>query len=401
MPSPAKSRALIRLAPALRPHLPGLVDRTVTHIVTKIASYGEGSMLTRERLHVIVRDNFDYLINHEPGADDPWNSPPRQTGDLHAHSGIPLPDVLSAYRVGFAMLWETITQLLMKNEDVGTVEVIEAATEMWWRADHFGQDVTDAYRNATTEILLRQEHERSAMVEALIAGTIVEQPAVWETASRLDIPETGHLLVAVAVADPISSDPIPGVVAALREIDIASAWRLAPHQAVGLLSLPDDDADAAMQCMEKLATGRVGISSVYKHLAATPRAYYLASVALRSRPRPDVKVRRFDDTPIAALVAAAPDAAAAIAHNVLGPVLALPPHDRDTLLDTFETWLQCSGSVSETAARAYCHPNTVRYRLHKLAEHTGRLTEDPAAASELSAALQAWRLVGQGNDSQA
>jgi hypothetical protein len=377
------------------------VERTVTHVITKISTYGEGSVVTRERLRTIVGDNFDYLINHEPGSGNQPISPPRETGHFHAHSGIPLPDVLSAYRIGFALLWETITQLLVENEDVGTGEVIEAATEMWWRADHFGQDVTDAYRNATTEILLRQEHERSAMVEALITGTIVGQPAVWETASRLDIPETGKFLVAVAVADPISSDPLPGVVAALRELDVASAWRLAPHQAAGVLSLPADDADPVMQCIEKHATGRVGVSSLYKHLAATPRGYYLAGVALRSRPRPDVKVRRFDDTPIAALVAAAPDAAAAIAHNVLGPVLDLPSHDRDTLLDTFETWLQCSGSVSETAARAYCHPNTVRYRLHKLADHTGRLTEDPVATSELHAALQAWRLIGQGNDTEA
>jgi DNA-binding PucR family transcriptional regulator len=105
-------------------------------------------------------------------------------------------------------------------------------------------------------------------------------------------------------------------------------------------------------------------------------------------------VRRFDDTPIATLVAAAPDAAAAIARNVLGPILELPQYDRDTLLDTFETWHQCGGSLTESGARLYCHPNTVRYRLRKLAEHSGRSIDDPAAIGELNAALQAWRLIG-------
>jgi DNA-binding PucR family transcriptional regulator len=105
-------------------------------------------------------------------------------------------------------------------------------------------------------------------------------------------------------------------------------------------------------------------------------------------------VHCFDDTPIAVLVAASPDAATAIAQNVLGPILELSDHERDTLLDTFETWLHCAGSINDTATQLFCHPNTIRYRLRKLTEHTGRPFEDPAATSELNAALQAWRLLG-------
>jgi hypothetical protein len=273
-------------------------------------------------------------------------------------------------------------------------EVIDAASEMWWRADHFGQDVTNAYRDAVTELLLRHEHERSAMVEALVTGTVVEQPALWETASRLDFPHSGHFVVVVAAAQPLGTDPLPGITASLAGIDITSAWRLAPHQAVGVLSLPEPVLERAVERIEKHASGRVGVSSLFGRLEAAPRAYYLAGVAERSTPRPSQRVRCFDDTPIAVLVAASPDAATAIAHNVLGAVLELPEHDRDMLLDTFETWLRSAGSISESARQLYCHPNTIRYRLRKLVEYTGRPVEDPVATSELHAALQAWRLLG-------
>jgi DNA-binding PucR family transcriptional regulator len=50
--------------------------------------------------------------------------------------------------------------------------------------------------------------------------------------------------------------------------------------------------------------------------------------------------------------------------------------------------------MRRTAEKLYLHSNTVRYRLRKLAEHTGRSIEDPVATSELNTALGAWRLVG-------
>jgi len=68
-------------------------------------------------------------------------------------------------------------------------------------------------------------------------------------------------------------------------------------------------------------------------------------------------------------------------------VFQLPEHDRNTLLAPFEDDGSVRGSITETAARAYCHPNTVRTGCAKLAEHTGRSTDGPAATGELIAAL--------------
>jgi hypothetical protein len=394
MSTPARSPSLTRIAPALQPYLGELVERTVKRISTSIDSYRDESVMSIEELRSIIEGNFVYLLEQDPASPESPASPPRETGRLHARRSIPLPDVLSAYRIGFALLWDTITQVLLENDTIGMGEVISAASELWWRADHFGQDVTNAYRDAVTELLLRHEHERSAMVEALVTGTIVEQPALWETASRLDFPHSGHFVVAVATAEPLGTDPLPGITASLAAIDVTSAWRLAPHQAVGVLSLPDVNLTQAVECIEKHASGCVGLSSLFSRLEAAPRAHYLAGVAVRSTPRSNRRVRCFDDTPIAVLVAASPDAATAIAHNVLGPVLELPDHERDMVLDTFETWLRSAGSIGETARQLYCHPNTIRYRLRKLVEYTGRPVEDPVATSELHAALQAWRLLG-------
>ena len=53
------------------------------------------------------------------------------------------------------------------------------------------------------------------------------------------------------------------------------------------------------------------------------------------------------------------------------------------------TWLACGGFVDTAAKTLFCHPNTVRYRLNRVAEHTGRSLTDPRAVTELILALQA------------
>ncbi|HET6749549.1 MAG TPA: helix-turn-helix domain-containing protein, partial [Actinomycetes bacterium] len=93
------------------------------------------------------------------------------------------------------------------------------------------------------------------------------------------------------------------------------------------------------------------------------------------------------------LAAAAPDAAGALVRTVLGPVLDLPDQERSSLLGTLRAWFDAGGSAAETGKRIYVHPNTVRYRLRRLQEHTGRSLDDPRAVAELLAALDALRLL--------
>jgi hypothetical protein len=394
MSSPPASRGLERLAPIVRAQLDGLAERTANRILRASEFYRDSRRLSRAEVVGYVRRNIEYLLSHEPGGDSSEASLPRRTGREHALRGIPLSDVLAAYRIGFAQLWDAITEAMLASEAVGPAEVIDAASELWGRADHFGHAVTEGHRDATTEILLRQQHEHSAMVESLVTGTIVGHAQLWDTAGRLGFPNEGHFLVTVAEARPLSSDPLPGIATSLQKLDVVSAWRLAPHQMVGVLSLPGDDVTATVDCLEQHASAPVGLSPLFIHLDRTPQAFYLAGVAVRSSPRPDARVRLFAQTPIAVLAAAAPDAAAAIVADVLGRVLALPDHERDMLLETYDVWRECAGSVTEAGARLFCHPNTVRYRLRKLAELTGRSTDAPDGISELTVAVHAWRLVG-------
>jgi DNA-binding PucR family transcriptional regulator len=73
---------------------------------------------------------------------------------------------------------------------------------------------------------------------------------------------------------------------------------------------------------------------------------------------------------------------------VFGGLDKLTRDDREVLLDTLSAWSTHNGSANETAVHLYCHPNTVRYRLRRLEERTGRSLSSPRSVAELLLALE-------------
>ena len=59
-------------------------------------------------------------------------------------------------------------------------------------------------------------------------------------------------------------------------------------------------------------------------------------------------------------------------ERLLGPLLAYDERHRAELLPTLREFLACSGSWNACAAKMYVHVNTVRYRIRRIEELTGR-----------------------------
>ena len=102
-----------------------------------------------------------------------------------------------------------------------------------------------------------------------------------------------------------------------------------------------------------------------------------------------VGVVRFEDRPIGVAVAAAGDIMDRVAAEILGPLESLADAERYTLLETLRVWIDVGGSASKAASRLYCHANTVRYRLRRFEEKTGRRLDRPADVAAVCLALEA------------
>ncbi|GAA3004263.1 hypothetical protein GCM10020229_15230 [Kitasatospora albolonga] len=89
------------------------------------------------------------------------------------------------------------------------------------------------------------------------------------------------------------------------------------------------------------------------------------------------------------LVVSSPSTASRIGHQVLGPLMDLPESQREQLLTTMSTYFAVDGSADKAGKLLFCHPNTIRYRLRRIEQLSGRSFERPLDSAELYIALQA------------
>jgi DNA-binding PucR family transcriptional regulator len=101
---------------------------------------------------------------------------------------------------------------------------------------------------------------------------------------------------------------------------------------------------------------------------------------------------RYEQVPIAILLASAPDAAIMVAQAILGPVLALPATECEILLGTLRMWFDEQGATSAAAEKLHIHRNTVRYRLRRWRTSPVRSLSQPTGVAELHLALEAARI---------
>ena len=381
--------AVASIIAAARTSLPELVERVAHRIRTEIPCYAAGNVVAPADLRASVRANVDYILDSLAGTARANLSAPDATGRTRAAQGVPLAEMLTAYRVGVAELWSALVTAARGLPGVPADDVIELAGAVFDAQNTYSDAALAAYRDEAREILRMQERERAALVEVILTGGAAKG-TLWEVANALRLPLDGAFLVIAAETEP-GHDPIPRAESALAVIDVRSVWRLDAEVSLGVLSLPDRSRNGAvLTVLDKHATHRIGASPVFGELLQAGWALQLARLALGSNSG-TTGVSQFRDSPIDILVAAAPHAALETARAVLGGLLEMPEEELDLLLSTFEAWVRASGSANAAGPELFCHPNTVRYRLRRIEAGTGRVLANPGDAAELVTAVRAWR----------
>ncbi|GLW72769.1 hypothetical protein Kpho02_50680 [Kitasatospora phosalacinea] len=378
------------LANALTARFDDLVVGMARMIAREIDFYRNAGV-GPEDLVASLSNNTRFSIAYLAGSGEPLDlSAPTSLGRVRARQGVPLPEMLRAYRLGFSYFWE---QLLIEADKAGTaaqLALLREAGRIWGMSDAYASALTAAYRDALAERLVETDRRRSALVGALVDGPPPGSDTVWEIAHMLDFPFEGTFVLVTAEALSTGEPPLPGVDALLRAIGVASAWRAEPGHEMGVLSLPGPrSVERVLDAVRTAATGRVGVSPAYSRLDHTPRALRYAQVALESLPEGAAALRQLDDTPLTEMVMTNLETTRRAVNRILGGVLSLPEDDRTTLLATARAWLEADGSAAEAARALYCHQNTVRYRMRRLEEYLRGPLDSPKIVAELTMALDA------------
>jgi len=151
-----------------------------------------------------------------------------------------------------------------------------------------------------------------------------------------------------------------------------------------------DDTDGFVRLVDAFGAGPVVAGPTVPALAEAHRSAAEALSALRavvawpSAPRP---VRAADLLPERAL-AGDPEAERQLVDDVVRPLTA----SGGMLIETLDAYLDAGGVLEASARRLFVHPNTVRYRLRRITELTGRIPSNPRDALVLRVALAVGRL---------
>ncbi|MEU0743550.1 helix-turn-helix domain-containing protein [Streptomyces sp. NPDC006134] len=392
-------RVLHRAARALLDDLPGLTDRLVAVLQEQEPAYraavaGDPTGIWQEA-HRSLRHSVASLIDPR-GTRDAARRCTWRIGATRAEQGLPLDALLHAFRLGGSLVWQRLVEETSRTAPEDVRLLVHVAADVWNFVDEHCTLVADAYRQVEWQLSRRRENRARLLAAALLDGTsrIADVP---EAARALDLPEHGrYVVVAVAGGHPAGC-------AAARAAAVPEGLRVHWHRGVEVdygIVLADDGELPEMvpgpgtdRRPGRTAPGaRIGVSSAVDGLAAVGDARRLADTALRICPDSGGTVRLAEHLP-AALVVSGPALGRALAERVLGPLLRLEPADREVLLDTLTTWLECDGSAQRAGERLYCHRNTVLNRLRRCEQLTGRCLARPSDVVEISLALTAHRLL--------
>jgi DNA-binding PucR family transcriptional regulator len=232
---------------------------------------------------------------------------------------------------------------------------------------------------------LRLARELAEDAIALVAEGSAHRPEAAVRLRQAGLDPDAPLVVAVA------GFAAPDRAQTARSVLVDAAAHVGPpavgvHDGLAVALLPagppDAPTDAALGvALRRLAPGlgsdrlTVGVSRPAELEAlsgALQEARHARELAAR-RPGPVHVVTGAEVTSHVALLAAVPDEVRrAFAVRVLEPVLDYDARTGAGLRETLEAFLECSGSWSRAAQRLHLHVNTVRYRIGRVEELTGR-----------------------------
>jgi DNA-binding PucR family transcriptional regulator len=242
------------------------------------------------------------------------------------------------------------------------------------------------------ELISTDAARRPALMDSVVEGRILDPWGAWETANHLRLPSQGPYVVVAAEAPAIGTVALPEIESKLRSLDVYSAWQTLPDLQVGIIHVKSGpQLDNLLALLSRTTTRRVGVSARFDDLRDVPQALHVAKVMLRGRGDGVSRVAVFDGSILATAAVSAPATMLKSARSVLKNFDDLGDEERELLFETFQVWQESDASMSATAESLACHPNTVRYRLRRIEQRTGRSLSRPRDVAELCLAFEVQR----------
>jgi DNA-binding PucR family transcriptional regulator len=324
-----------------------------------------------------------------------------RVGARRAEAGIPLEDVLRAYRMVARTCWSVLAQECRAFPGDALDPTIELAEAVLRYTDQISTCVADAYARAQRSIVREQEGARREFLADLLYGTDAPPEDILRRAHAFGY-DLSLSYVALVGLGPGNEARKEAALAAAASIVAAYAvadpivMQRAEHTIALVPADPTTDIGTMPEKMVAELHGewRFGVGGPEPGLEGIRRAYLEAREALEVGLALGLSgaAFRFDDLLLYHFLRSDPALVDRFVSQTLGPLLSYDERRRGELVKTLEAYFAADGSVKLAGESLFAHPHTVTYRLKQVERLTGWSLRDPEDKLRLHLALRAHRL---------
>jgi hypothetical protein len=374
-----------KVADQLRPMLPALVEEMIAEIQASVAEYarpGDGSYAhaVRRGAEEAAQQFVDRIA--DPGT--PWDQAAevfRRLGEGEASEGRSLEALQSALRAGARVALRSLTRASQWMETpLETLGLLAEALFMF--IDEIAALSAEGYAQAQARVAGELQRRQRRLLGLLLAEPPAAAQAISEAARLAQWRQPRLVSVVVLAGHSPSAGPIPALPAeVLQDLD-----RTPP-----VLIVPDPYGPGRRDMLDRGLRGLRGAvgSPVPVRDAATSLHWAREALGLAEQGvLGDGPVVHCDDHLTDMVLRRGGDLLDRLEARRLAPLRGMAAGRRDMLAETLLAWLE-TGKSSSVASRLFIHPQTARYRLHKLQDLFGDELDNPDARFELALVLRA------------
>lgn len=374
------NRSLHRVGRALAARNDEIVVQMAQRIRDQVPAYSTVDPAIFERIRTLSTATSlaisEALINHTPVRRGDIPIIQEQAAD-RLRSGIDLESFLHAYRAALFFYWDSAM------EEATRLRLSRAAGHAVGR---FVLDSVDTITTHAAEAFLREENRVRAetgravfdLVDSLIAGRPTPK-GLRSVAPGLR--PSGPVQVIIARITEPPADLGAGLSTALEVLEhnlaLGTARPLGTvrHEEVVIIapgSPPVSHLHSAVRAArERGVQLSIGASDAPTGIAGIPDAYKAAALTLSyaSPDRPVVKLAELGALQLL-LLSSGSEARELIREKAM-PLMQLIQKEREVVIETITTFAAANMNITSAASILHVHPNTVRYRLARIAATTG------------------------------
>jgi hypothetical protein len=358
--------------------------RMVEIFQSEIDSYrGLAADVLRGEIVEISRHNLELffvsLVHGSPVRDEDLQ-PFRESARRRAREGLPLEDLLHAYRRGGQLGWEALVAAARDDE---RATLLPAVTRLLEYVDRVSHVVADTYHEQQRSLVSAEERRLRDLFGALVAGEPLDRPA-REAADRLRFPLVARYRpFAAAVVEPSAQPELTATLRSRGALAISDGER-----AVGLLA-PDTSpaalADPSIVIALGEATDRRALAG------ALDDTRLLLDVGCRLGARGTITAKQYLAE---LLLVRSPQLGEVVRRAALGSLEDYAARRSRDLLETLTVFLECDCERRRAAQLLHVHPNTLDYRLRRIEELSGLNLSRADDLMLVNLALKQRRLAG-------